>query len=328
MIKTIINISIASLILVGCGKPNDPEDYTGGYKIVKKHQTNGYANDLIVRNNLCYIAQGEGKLGIVDISNPNNPVTITNYNESIRGYSTKIEKKDSVVYLSAGAFGVSVINVIDPLNPTVSTSNINIKPAKNLYVMQDYLVTSIGENGFNMTYIGDPVYVDIRGTTHTDGYVLGLTVSADQTKLFATTGEIGLSIYDISVLDNGYGIYPKINSIDLPGYVETITLNGDESLAFFACGTAGLQVVDCSDVTNLSIIGSLDTGGYAKELVYENNKIYLTAESAGLQIIDVADATNPKLLGVVDTEFALGLDVDENYIYVADEDEGLIIIGK
>ncbi len=46
----------------------------------------------------------------------------------------------------------------------------------------------------------------------------------------------------------------------------------------------------------------------------------------GLQIIDVSDFTNPKLIGVVDTEFALGLDMDDEFIYVADEDEGLIII--
>lgn len=328
MIKTVIRIIIASLVLISCGKPNDPEDYTGGYKVVKKHQTAGYANDLIVRENLCYIAQGEGKLGIVDVSDPTNPVTITNYSESIRGYSTKIEKKDHVIYLSAGGFGVSVVDVLDPLNPVVSTSNINIKPAKNLHIMQDYLVTSIGENGFNMTYIGNPVYVDIRGTTHTDGYVSGLTTSADQTKLFATTGEIGLSVYDISVLEDGYGIYPVIGSINLPGYVETIVLNEDESLAFIACGSAGLQIVDCSDVNNLSIIGNLNTGGYTKELVYENNKIYLTTGSAGLQIIDVTDVSNPKLLGVVESEYALGLDIDDNYIYVADEEEGLIIIAK
>ena len=43
----------------------------------------------------------------------------------------------------------------------------------------------------------------------------------------------------------------------------------------------------------------------------------------GLQIIDVSDVTAPKLLGAVETKFALGLDMDENYIYLADEDEGI-----
>lgn len=328
MLKKIITLSVAFLLLISCGKPNDPEDYSGGYSIIKKYQTTGYANDVIIMDNLCYVAQGEGRLGIIDVTDPNNPITITNYTGDIRGYSTKINKKNNAIYLAAGGFGVSVVDVTDPYNPVVSTSNINIKPAKNLHIMQDFLVTSIGENGFNITYIGDPIYVEIRGTTHTDGYVKGLVTSDDLTKLFVTTGEVGLSVYDISVFEDGYGIYPQINSIDLPGYVETLILNEDESLAYVACGTSGLQIVDCSDLNNLSIVGSLDTGGYAKEIVYEDNKIYLTAESAGLQIIDVSDVSKPKLLGVVETEFALGLEVTENYIYVADEEEGLIIIAK
>jgi len=38
--------------------------------------------------------------------------------------------------------------------------------------------------------------------------------------------------------------------------------------------------------------------------------------------------SNPVRIGSVDTDEALGLDMDENYIYIADEEEGLIIIQK
>ena len=45
-----------------------------------------------------------------------------------------------------------------------------------------------------------------------------------------------------------------------------------------------------------------------------------------MQIISVEDPTAPKLVGIVDTEYAMGLAIDQRYIYVADEREGLIVI--
>ncbi len=39
---------------------------------------------------------------------------------------------------------------------------------------------------------------------------------------------------------------------------------------------AGLFIVDYSDSANVKIIGSYSTGGYAKEVVYKNNKVYVT----------------------------------------------------
>jgi hypothetical protein len=42
----------------------------------------------------------------------------------------------------------------------------------------------------------------------------------------------------------------------------------------------------------------------------------------------VTDATSPKLLGAVATNMALGSDMDDHYIYLADEDEGVLVISK
>jgi len=84
--------------------------------------------------------------------------------------------------------------------------------------------------------------------------------------------------------------------------------------------------MDYSDTSNIFVAGSFDSIGYAKDLIYDNDLIYLTTETYGLQIINVSDITKPFLVGVVPTSFALGLCKDDKYIYVADETDGLIII--
>ena len=328
MLKKITTFSLAIFLVVSCGKPNDPEDYTGGYKIVKKFQTAGYANDLVIDGDLCYVAVGEVGLSVLDITNPLSPVTISTLSDGARGYSTKIAKKGNAVYMAAGSFGITVVNVDDPNNMTVSFANLNIKPAKNVHIMGNYLVSCLSEHGFNMTNIEDPQFPEIRGTNKTDGYAKGLASSTDKQKVFIATGEMGMSIFDISEFADGYGIYPKISDLNLFGYSEDILVDENRSVAFVACGSEGLKIVDYTNIANLNVVGEIKTGGYAYELYYENNKIYMTTKSAGLQIIDVSNVADPKLVGTVDTNYALGIEVKGNYILLADEEEGLIVISK
>ena len=319
------------LLLVSFGKPTDPEtllpdDVSGGYKIIKPFPTSGYAQDVLKNDNLLYVAQGEGGLMIIDISDPLNPITLSNTSEGVRGYSTKIAMKDSVVFLAAGTFGVTVLDVANPMEPIVTVSNLNMKPARNFYIMGDYMFTAISEQGVMVSEISFPTQPDIRGDIHTMGYAHGLVSTSDSSSLLVACGEMGLSIFDISTFDQGYGSYPQVGWGDTPGYAESIVIRESESLAFMACGTAGLQILDFSDTTHVNIIGSYDGGGYAKDLELSGDRIFMTAEERGLQIIDVSDVNHPKLAGTVDTPYALGLDMNDNYIYVADDEAGLIII--
>ncbi len=325
MFKSITTIIIAAFLIVSCGEPNSPEDYTGGYKIVNKTHTYGDANDVIVDANYAYIAQGEVGLAIFDISNPKSPTLVTNQSVGLKGYSTKLIKKNDMLYIAAGGSGFNMVNISDINNLQVSDQDVNGKLV-NIHLMGDYLINSLSETGILIANVESPIYIDYRGSTHTDGFVKGLTTTADQSKMFVATGEMGLSLYDISTFDDGYGVFPLLNSVNLPGYAESVVLDESKQVAYIACGNAGLQVVDYSDNNNLKIIGSYDTAGYVKEILFENDKIYLTA--SGLQIFDVSSPSNPKILGIIDTEYALGVTVDANYIYVADKEEGLIVIEK
>ncbi len=328
MKKYIYSGIVLLLLMVSCGTPNSPEDYTGGYKIVHKMTTPGAANDIIIDGDYAYMAQGEGGLLIVDLSQPDRPVVKTMQNEGVRGYSTKITKKGNTVYLTAGSFGVSVVNVSDVDSPVTTVSNLAIKPSKNVRIMGDYLLAAIGERGFKLAYLGNPDVPDIRGETNTDGYARDAITNNTQTRVMVATGEVGFAIYDISTFDDGYGIYPKIGSCNLPGIAEHIALNEGDKKAYIACGSAGLAIVDYTDETQPQVVSVFDTGGYAKEVLYDSGKVYITTEQGGLHIIDVPDPYQPEELGIIDTEKALGLAMKGNYLYIADAVEGLIVVTK
>jgi len=336
--NNLIALFITSIFLAfGCAKPNDPlsldepdpeQPDNGGYTIVSKFATQGYAQDVIIKDTLAYITQGEGGLLIVDVSDPAHPVVVSTTTENVRGYSTKIALKDSAVYIAAGTFGVTVVDVANPFQPVVSVSNTSMKPAKNLHILGNYLFSAISETGVKIADITEVLYPDPRSSIKTSGYAQDVCTSSDSNLLFVACGEMGLQIFDISDFSEGFGTYPFIGSCDTKGYAESVKLSDTDSIAFMACGTAGLQIIDFSDTGHIFVAGSYATGGYAKELIYKDNKVFITTEKKGLQIIDVSVVSHPVLIGTVKTSFALGLDIDQDYIYIADEDEGLIIIAR
>lgn len=331
--KLFVLLLIGINLLFSCGKPTTPEtvpipDVSGGYTIVKKFTTAGYSQDVLKKGNLLYMAQGEGGLQIIDITNPEDPQTVSITSDGARGYSAKVAVKDTAVYLAAGSFGVTTVDASDPTAPVIPGSNSTEKPAKSLYIMGDYLFVAVSEQGVKISDISVPIYPDPKGRVATSGFAYGLTISSDTAYMYVACGEMGMYIIDISVFEQGWPIYHEVAWCDTPGKAEAITILEEKSIAFMACGTAGLQIMDYADTTNVHIVGSLDEGGYAKDLVYRDNLIFMTVELGGLQVIDVSDVANPKLVGEVDTEFSLGLDVDDDYVYVADENEGLIIIAR
>ncbi len=233
--------------------------------------------------------------------------------------------KDSIIYLAQGTFGVSTVNVKDPFE--LETFEIRaISPAKNLHIMGDYLFVAISEEGVLISKIDDPFHPAILQSFFVPGYAQAVCTSSDSNYLMVACGEVGLSVFDISDFQNGFNNYPLIDIIDTPGFAEDVIVHPTLPVAYIASGTGGLVIVDFSDTSNVKVAASFNTGGYAKEVLYKNNRLYVTTESRGLQIFDVSNVNNPIRIGTVQTQYALGVEVDDNYVYVADEKDGLVVI--
>lgn len=328
--KKIILFSIsAMLFLLSCGSPNEPEvivEGNNGYRVVSKFATSGYAQDVIKKDSLLFVAQGEGGLSIINVKDPANPKLVSEVISALRGYSYKIANKDSIVYIAAGNFGVSAVNISDPKNPVVTVNNLPMKPARNVYVSGSYLFTSISEQGFSVAELSYPTHPDVRAANLTPGYAHSVVTTSDNNYLLVASGELGFSMMDISDFQDGFGYYPVAGWLDTPGYAVDVVTHPTQPVAFLACGTGGLVIVDYADTSNLKILGSFNTGGYAKELAYKDNKIFITTETRGLQVIDVSNLSNPKRIAAISTKYALGIYIQDNYIYVADQYEGIIVI--
>lgn len=327
-------IVLSACALAGCAKPTAPESLnpgTGGYSIVAKLPVPGYAQDIDVKDSLAYIAEGEGGVAVVNVARADAPYVSALCYIGVRGYSYKITRRDSIVYLATGAFGINTVNVGNPFAPTFVAHYGAASSTNEVQVFGDWLLEGKGEAGIRFANVSevDPGYIDARGSIITPGYARGMATTPDSL-LAVSCGEMGFALYDLKDVGRLQGFYTAdklaLGWVDLPGYASHVALMGSQPIAFVACGTAGVQIIDYSDLTNPKVIGGYSTGGYAKEVAYSNGRLYVTTELRGLQIFSVTVPASPTLIGIVETKYALGLAVDQRYIYVADQTEGLIIV--
>jgi hypothetical protein len=159
--------------------------------------------------------------------------------------------------------------------------------------------------------------------------------------VFAAVSQAGLWWYDFSTTRSFEGVDTMlIYSPRYLGWGDTPS----SALAVFAKGGyvyvaddyGGLQIFDLPDTIPAfdhdapyeaipELISSLNTSGRTKDVHVVNNYCYLADGSGGLKIIDITNPASPVFLAAYSTPYAYGVWADENYIYIADRDNGLMI---
>ena len=87
-------------------QPNSLGIFQGNYRV----------NDIAINDSIIYLATSDSGIRIINISNPENPVEISN----ILNAATGILYNDPYLYASTGIF--HILNVNDPLNPLIVSS--------------------------------------------------------------------------------------------------------------------------------------------------------------------------------------------------------------
>lgn len=193
-----------------------------------------------------------------------------------------------------------------------------------------------------------------------------LEMVLDGKLLFVANKAAGLSIVDISDIYNprvvsrtpsvgqNYGIAKKgnfvfmadnlaglmvydVTNIKKPLRVAELALKGEawdvkikDNYAYIAAGLAGLVVVDITDpkapkeVTSLRYDKDWD---YARKVfISDKGLLFLADRKAGIHAINIDNPVAPKELRRFQTQFAVGIEVADNFAYVADGPNGMLVI--
>lgn len=313
-------------------------DYMDYIEHLSTIATYGAAQDVYVRGDTAYIADGQADLTIIDALDKNNPTIIRNidYFDDDYAYATYVPAADTIPYAFVADLDghVQVINTADTsslFNFFFGEQNIRdlsggivadtSDAGSNLYIFT--IRTSPGSMTiYRIIYPSDTPYPEVDGNYVVNQIDLpanpyGVTRSGNY--VYVACGEVGLSIIDITDIYNPMAY----SSLILGGVSYAVEIKDD--FAYVAADREGLYVIDIEDKSNPILIGQINTSGRSRDVHIVGNFAFLADGSGGLKVIDISVPDSAHFVVAYDTPYANGVWADNNYVYICDRDDGLLI---
>jgi hypothetical protein len=314
-------LSLVLLTLLFCGRPEVPGP-TAEYTIIGECSLPGYAKKVVLVDNLAYVADGQGGLQIVDISDPESTFVIGEYiaDRDVSGVAVR----DTFAYIalaSSTSGGLVILNIADPTNPVFVGQDISIYAHDIAAPPNDTMYVYIAANYWFQVedvYTFGPQYPSLARRFPVPGNTRHVFMV--DSMAYLACEQMGLQIINLS----------RPNATALVGWADTPSNARNvfvaENYAFVADGRGGLVIIDISSSENPAVVGQYDTPEYANAVYVSDDRAYVADGDGGLQVIDVSDPLQPEMLGGIETSYANNVSVRNDTIYVADRDMGLVII--
>lgn len=313
-------IFLVFAIQIFCGRPEVTEQLAD-FTIISECPLPGYAKKIVLVDTLAYVADGQGGLQIVNISDPDSTFVIGQYvaDRDVGGVAVR----DTFAYIALGSStsgGLVILSIADPTNPLFVGQDPSIYAydvaAPPLDTMYAYVAAGYWFHVEDVyTYPQYPSYAR-RFTTPGDIRAVSMVDSI----AYLVCEQMGLQIINLSEPDST----ALVGWVDTPSNARGISVNGD--YAFVADGRGGLIIIDVTDIENPVIVSQYDTPGYANSVFVHEDKAYVADGDGGLQVIDIIDPAEPLLYGSMETSYANGIFVRNDTIYIADRDMGLVTV--
>jgi hypothetical protein len=312
---------IVLTLLSFCGRPEVTE--TGAtFKIIGECPLPGYAKRIALVDNLAYVADGQGGLQIVDISNPESTYVVGQYvaDRDLSGVAVR----DTFAYValaSSTSGGLVVLNIADPTNPVIVGQDPTIYAYDVVAPAEDTMYVYVAARyWFHVEDIYTfPQYPQYARRFSTPGNIRAVFMA--DTIAYLACEQMGLQIINLAI---------TVDSLALVGWADTPSnarhVYAVDNYAYVADGRGGLIIIDVTDIENPVIVSQYDTPEYANAVCVWNNLAYVADGDGGLQVVDVSIPAEPEFYGEIQTSYANGVCVRNDTIFVADQDMGLIIL--
>ena len=250
------------------------------------YDTPGTAHAVAVKNQYAYIADDVSGIRILDVSDPSLPVSVGVYDTQGEAYDLEVKSNQDILYIADGSQGLKILNVADAGNP-VSLGGVNTPgSAYELTVIGGYALIADSLGGMRTISVSNPANPIATGSFTTGLNAVGISYFEGANPLHAA-----------AVVSNHLTNQLKFINWDNPTFLTWET-----------------------DFTTLQ-----------KPYGIYNDGLYLYAAeaSAGMRIIQASDYwhNNTHESGHYDTDGeSKGVFVKDNYIYVADGTNGLVIV--
>ncbi len=274
-----ITANLGGLFIIDISDPTNPLK-------MSRFFDGGLAQEVVVRDDIAYVADCSDGLEIINVSNPSNPVKIGSY-KITNMYTTSVKLFGDFAFIGDLHHGLIRLNITNLSDPVKITSIPYSCPS--LEVSTNFLVTINHDHGGleirdleNLTKLGDysPINVDLI-------YSVLLQNLVFSTNHQQNTGEVHI----INISDT-------INPVLISKYKGATVAHKcfvDEDLLYVPCSDAGIEIVDISNPAEPKKVASYsDNSGVAFNLYVKDNIAFVADGLDGLEIIQMTITENNK----------------------------------
>jgi hypothetical protein len=277
------------------------------------------AKDVVVKNEIAYIAKGSSGIVIVDLQNLEEPSVIGLYSTDFSSshlFATEIDLYDNFAFISVGD-GLLILDISTPSTPQfVNFINITIEHFK---IFDDFLAVPVSNDGLYIWNISDPS--NPQFLSHFSKDLMMSDVDVQEGMIYLSCIRNGLLVLNIS----------DISSPHLIGnyscYATNVVVNNNFA---YITRFQRIMVLNISTSGNITLIDFLGDKNY-HTLKFDSNYLYGIVRDEGLEVFNCSNTNieEHKLIGRYYNPGRMhGIYIDANFIYLASEYSSLVLLDK
>lgn len=291
----------------------------------------------VVKGNGSHLFAAAGQtLKVIDISTPSAPSIVASLTVPYSDWSANLDFDGSnTVYIANGGMGISSVDVSNLLSPTIiDTDNWDYGWTLKVKVSGNRAYVTKGNGGFRIYDISNPSNITLVSAVAGGG-----GSGAENFVLFGSTAILGFAntnkkftVYDIATEATPSAGASYSGSDISDGVFE---MAYDSGKLYVAAYSKGVKIFDVSDLTNPTLLKTIDPIGKVVNLTVSGEILYVLDDGIGLRTFNISNPLDPvpidslplTLTGIASNEnFITGITIDGDYAYVTSLEDGLYII--
>ena len=255
---------------------------------------------------------GNDGVDIFDITDKTNPVKHTRINCGSNG-AKGLLVSDDILFIAAASTGLMIVDISDPSHPETLSTVTGIHGI-DVDLSQGYAYVA-GIDSFSVIDVSDPAS-PVRLATVMAGQSIYVVHVSEDTLYVGDTSQ-GLLVYDVTDPAS-------------PEYIRTVSNTGGifdidshEDTLYLGCHGNGVKILDITDKQNPSLLTTYSNGGEAYGVASVYPLLLVADLQQGIEILDVSEPSSPTLEASWTTTHPHKIAGDAEFIYLADQDDGL-----
>ncbi len=315
------------------------------------------ANDLLLEDDLLFLATAKNGLQIFDIRNPTSPKLTSQYLPRVAVLD--IEKSGSYYILSCAAQGIYIYQ---------KSANDTLKLIKRLYtlgaaiesrVVGGFLYVAAGKKGLQVYDLENSD--DDRPINVVDAGGLVTGIETYEERLYLATNSAGLQVYQVKTAGNllylgNIQVDEKVRDVKryrnklyllesnklslyrlgrspMPELLDSQVVSGNShylhitgEILYVSDSYSGVNQIAISRSGDSRLIGYIDVGGIPRAMASRGHYLYVAASKSSLRIIDQRSILPRQVvLAVAMSNVVSDLFIRDRWLYVAARNEGLLL---